>query len=571
MKPRPRTDFHASPLAVLQWAFSSAVCSLLLLTSMSTTGAPAPPGILPIVPRPVETRIIAGAPFAVTPSTGIVGAWELHQPAAPAFDALRRATAQPLSTHVAARNRNAIVLRLDPGLFPDLPDWQRDEGYHLSVSSTRVELSARSSHGLFNGLQTLAQIAMPAKRRTSNIPACEVTDYPRFQWRGLLLDPARHFLPPEFVKKFIAVMASYKFNRLQLHLTDDQGWRIQIRKYPRLTSIGSIRKESPKPGNREHGDGQVYGPFSYTQKQIRELVAWAEARHVTLVPEIEIPGHFGAALAAHPEFSCTGGPFEVNTRWGIRPDILCPGNDAAIAFVKDVLDEVCDLFPGKFIHIGGDEAPRERWQACPKCQARMKAQGLNREAQLQTWLNHQLEAFLATRGRRMIGWDEILEGGLTPGAIVMSWRGSQGGIDAAKADHDVIMSPTTHCYFDYAQAESLNEPECIGGFVSLEKVYSFQPEPSELAEPQRRHILGAQGNIWGEFIWDGNGVEYFAFPRALALAEVAWSPSTGRTFEAFIPRLNSQYVLLDRRQVRYRKPDAETTRHRAENEPGSGK
>jgi hexosaminidase len=261
----------------------------------------------------------------------------------------------------------------------------------------------------------------------------------------------------------------------------------------------------------------------------------------------------------------------VESAWRYAPDVLCAGNDAGIAFVTGVLDEICNLFPSEFIHIGGDEAPRERWKACPKCQARMKANNLQREAQLQTWINRQLETFLASKGRRMIGWDEILEGGLTPGAVVMSWRGSQGGIDAAKAGHDVIMSPTTHCYFDYPQAHGPNEPEHIewGGVPTtrLSTVYSFEPVPEAIPAAQRKHVLGTQGNIWGEFIWDGKDVEYFAFPRALALAEVSWSPVAGCNFENFIKRLNAQYPLLDRLQVNYRKPDAETTRIAPEAKP----
>jgi hexosaminidase len=351
-------------------------------------------------------------------------------------------------------------------------------------------------------------------------------------------------------------MAFYKFNRLQLHLTDDQGWRLEIKKYPRLTQIGSVRKESPRHGNPQQGDGTVYGPFFYTQDQVRDLVAFAQVRYVTLVPEFEIPGHFGAALAAYPELSCTGGPFEVQTRWGISPDILCAGNDAAVAFVKDVLEEICELFPGQFIHIGGDEAPRQRWKTCPKCQARMKVEVLKQEAQLQTWLNHRLEEFLASKGRRMIGWDEILEGGLTPGAVVMSWRGIQGGIAAAQADHDVVMSPSSHCYFDYAQARGPSEPECIGGFLPLETVYLFEPVPAALPSHQRGHILGAQGNLWGEFMCGGKDVEYFGFPRALALAEVLWSPAEGREMAGFLGRLEGQLAQLESLQVNYRRPDA---------------
>jgi hexosaminidase len=373
----------------------------------------------------------------------------------------------------------------------------------------------------------------------------------------LLLDPARHFFPPEFIKKLVDEMALHKLNSLQLHLTDDQGWRLEIRKYPRLTQIGSLRPESPKRRDPAHGDGTPYGPFFYSPKQIRELVAYAAARHVTLVPEIEIPGHFRAALAAYPEFSCTGGPFAVRTRWGIEPDILCPGNDDAIAFAKDILGEVCELFPSRFIHIGGDEAPRDRWKQCPKCQARLKAEGLKNEAQLQTWLNHRLEEYLASKGRRLIGWDEILEGGLTPGATVMSWRGVEGGIAAAAAGHDVVMSPTTHCYFDYAQAQGAGEPECIGGFIPLRTVYAFEPVPPTLPEPKRKHILGAQGNVWTEFIWLPQEVEYFAFPRAAALAEVAWTPAESKNYDDFLTRLEAHCRRLDQRGVNYRRLDAE--------------
>jgi len=545
------------------WQVLGAMAVGFLVPTAGAVSATSANDSMPVIPCPVEARRVEQKPIRLRPSTVIVYDAVSQESAARAVEGLRRVTGLTLRTASRGRARGNLVLRFDRGPFLELPDWQRAESYRLAVKASGIELTAPSPHGLFNGVQTLAQLVAPDGKGRWQVRACEVRDYPRFRWRGLLLDPARHFLPPDFLKKFIEVMACYKYNRLQLHLTDDQGWRIEIKKYPRLTEMGSIRKESPKRGDRDHGDGQVYGPFFYSQEQARELVTYAKARHVTLVPEIELPGHFGAAAAAHPEFTCTGGPFEVNTRWGIKPDILCAGNDAAIAFAKDVLSEVCELFPSDIIHIGGDEAPRERWKACAKCQARMKAEGLEREAQLQTWLNHQLESFLASKGRRMIGWDEILEGGLTPGAVVMSWRGSQGGIDAARAGHDVVMSPTTHCYFDYAQAEGPNEPECIGwgsGMIRLAKVYEFDPVSAAIPAAQRQHILGAQGNIWGEFIWDGSGVEYFAFPRALALAEVNWSPTQGRNFDNFISRLNAQYGLLDRLKVNYRKPDAETTR-----------
>ena len=509
----------------------------------------------------------AGNPFRLTPATVIVCDDESKAVGAPAVEAMRRVTGSTLKTESGTSGKGNLALRVDRKLFPELPEWQRAESYRLTVNDSAIELTAPSAHGLFNGVQTLAQLVTPEGTEKWQVSACEVKDYPRFRWRGLLLDPARHFLPPDYLKKFITVMACYKYNRLQLHLTDDQGWRIEIKKDPRLTEIGSIRKQSPRRGDREKGDGQVYGPFFYTQDQIRELVAFAQARQVTLVPEFEIPGHFGAAIATHPEFSCSGKASDAQSLWGINSDVLCPGNEAGVEFTKVVLGEICELFPSEFIHIGGDEVPRDRWKTCAKCQARMKAEGLKNEAQLQTSLNHQLEQFLAGKGRRMIGWDEILEGGLTPGAVVMSWRGSQGGIDAAKAGHDVIMSPSTHCYFDYAQAKGPNEPECIGGYIPLETVYSFNPEPAELPASQRRHILGAQGNIWGEYIWDGKDVEYFGFPRALALAEVNWSPAAGRSFEDFVRRLNAQYSQLDRLQVNYRKPDAETVRRASEAKP----
>jgi len=533
----------------MQQSLFSWVVPLLLVGG---NGAAGQTNGLSIVPLPVKVSLVEGAAFRVTPTTPIVNKGEV---AAPVAAAVRRATGWTLKTSRAFVKGSSIVLRLDRELFPKLPDWQRAEGYRLSVSASRVELTASTGHGLFNGVQTFAQLVAQSDEGKWQIPACEIEDYPRFQWRGLLVDPARHFLPPEFLKKFVDVMAFYKFNRLQLHLTDDVGWRLEIKEYPRLTKIGSVRKESPRPGDRNQGDGQVYGPFFYTQDQVRDLVAYAQARHVTLMPEFEIPGHFGAALAAYPAFSCTGGPFGVQSRWGINKDIFCAGNDDAVAFAKEVLAEICALFPSEFIHIGGDEAPRDRWQACPKCQTRMKAEVLTTEAQLQTWLNHQLEKFLAGNGRRMIGWDEILEGGLTPGAVVMSWRGTEGGIAAAQAGHDVVMSPTSHCYFDYAQAKGPNEPECIGGFIPLERVYAFEPVPAALSESQRQHILGGQGNLWGEFMWNGKDVEYFAFPRALALSEVLWSPAESRNLTSFLGRLDGQLAQLDRLRVNYRKPD----------------
>ncbi|HPA19540.1 MAG TPA: family 20 glycosylhydrolase [Verrucomicrobiae bacterium] len=528
---------------------------LLVLSPLSVNGRADVSSIIP-APRKIEAG--AGA-FELTRATSVVaGPGTLRE-------------ANKLAAHLRAPTGFALpVVTNDPGaggirleLDEQLSTVQGPEAYLLSITPERVIIRAGSEAGLFYGGVTFRQLLPPQIFGTSRAgqvawkaPCTEIEDSPRFPWRGLLLDTARHFFPPEFIERLVDVMAMHKLNMLQLHLTDDQGWRIEIKKFPRLTQVGSARKESPAPGDRNRGDGTPYGPFFYTQQQIRELVAYAGARHVTLVPEIEIPGHFLAAVAAYPQFSCLGRRVEVRTRWGIEPDILCPGNDEAVAFAKDVLAEVCELFPGRFIHIGGDEAPRQRWKECPRCQARLKAEGLKGEARLQTWLNHRLEEFLASKGRRLIGWDEILEGGLTPQAAVMSWRGTAGGVAAAEAGHDVVMSPTAYCYFDYAQAKGPGEPECIGNSLPLQKAYEFDPMPQGLAPSRRGHILGGQGNIWTEYMRTPRDVEYFAFPRAAALAEAVWSPATGRDFGDFLRRLVTHLKRLDEYDLNYRRLDA---------------
>jgi hexosaminidase len=513
-----------------------------------------------IVPKPAKLEAKEGV-FALTVKTVLRASPGTEAETEKLAASLRIPTGLTCSVVSQDAQADVIVLELDRTMELDLGR----EGYRLSVASNRVLIRAASPAGLFYGGITFLQLMPPDVFSATRVsapgrfgweaPCVEIEDSPRFAWRGLLLDPARHFMTPGFIKKLMDVMALHKLNTLQLHLTDDQGWRLEIQKYPRLTEIGSIRQESPKRGDRDRGDGVPYGPHFYTQEQVRDLVSYAQARHITLVPEIEMPGHFLAALAAYPQFSCRGGPFAVRTRWGIEPDILCPGNDAAIAFVQDILGEVVDLFPSRFIHIGGDEAPRDRWKTCPKCQARIRAEGLKNEAHLQTRFNQRVEEFLTCRGRRLIGWDEILEGGLTSGAAVMSWRGTAGGSAAAEAGHDVVMSPTSHCYFDYAQAQGPQEPECIGGFIPLEKVYAFEPWPADLPESKRGHILGAQGNIWTEFIETPQEVEYFAFPRAVALAEVVWSPAALRGLDDFQSRLRGHLLRLNQYQVNYRRLD----------------
>jgi hexosaminidase len=512
---------------------------------------------LGLIPQPAELRLGEGT-WTLKPTTRIAARGSAAVEANKVADALAVPLGWRLPVVSDAPRDGDIAMALavsDTRLGA--------EGYRLSVSTNGVTIRAAKPAGLFYGGVTFRQLlpaeAFRAQQRGSasatnwSMSTVEIEDQPRFPWRGLLLDPARHFLAPEAIMKFIDGMAAHKLNSLQLHLTDDQGWRLAISKYPRLTQIGAVRKESPLRGDRTQGDGTPYGPFFYTHQQIHDLVIYAEARHVTLVPEIEIPGHFRAALAAYPEFSCTGGPFEVGTRWGVEPDILCPGNDAAVAFAQDVLAEVCRLFPSRFIHIGGDEAPRDRWKQCPKCQARMKAEGLKNEAQLQTWLNHRLEEFLTSKNRRLIGWDEILEGGLTPQAAVMSWRGTDGGLAAAQAGHDVVMSPTTHCYFDYGQSQEAGEPEGIGNLIPLETVYAFDPIPSGLPTAKHRHILGAQGNLWSEYLWTPKDVEYSAFPRATALAEVLWSANRPGGLSDFQRRFQKHAERLDELGVNYRK------------------
>ncbi len=551
-------DFFPFNRAELE-QYDPAICRLLEdLWQTRQPGGNADPSAYLLVPKPLWVAVSSGT-FDLNQTTRLVAKPGAETEANNLAATLRLPTGFALPVETGPAGANGIVLELDRALEPELGG----EGYQLAAKPDRILIRAAGAAGLFYGGVTLRQLLPPEACGTNRlsqalpdgwrIPAVEIKDAPRFRWRGLLVDPARHFLPVPSLKRLLDAMALHKLNTLQLHLTDDQGWRLEVKKYPRLTQVGSLRKESPRPRDRNRGDGTPYGPFFYTQEQMRDLVAYAGARHVTVLPEIEMPGHFLAALAAYPELSCTGGPFEVRTRWGVEKDILCPGRDEAVAFAQDVLHEVLAVFPSRFIHIGGDEAPRDRWKTCPRCQARLKAEGLQSEAQLQTWFNHRIEQFLLSKGRRMIGWDEILEGGLTPGAAVMSWRGMEGGLAAAESGHDVVMSPTSHCYFDYAQAQGPDEPESIGGFIPLAKVYGFEPVPPRLALDRQPHILGAQGNVWGEFLWTPQDVEYFAFPRAAALAEVVWSPPAARDFPDFQRRLSYHLRRLDALGVNFRR------------------
>ena len=431
------------------------------------------------------------------------------------------------------------------------------EGYTIDISETNVLIKAVSANGFFYGLQTLLQL-LPAEiekqgsgAKTYSLPAVNIKDKPRFAYRGMHLDVGRHMFPVDFIKKYIDLMAMYKMNTFHWHLTDDQGWRIEIKKYPRLTQIGSIRKGT-QVGRTDSIDTVPYSGF-YTQAEAREIVAYSASKYITVIPEIEMPGHSVAALTAYPFLACTNGPFEVRTKWGVADDILCAGNDAVFTFMQDVLTEIMDIFPSAYIHIGGDEAPKVRWANCPKCQARIKAEGLKDEAELQSYFIRRIENFLVSKNRRLIGWDEILEGGLAPEATVMAWRGIQAGIDAAYQGHDAIMTPVDYCYFDYYQGDAETKPEANNGPLTLKMVYSYNPVPPVLVPEQSKHIIGVQGNVWTEFLKIPTDIEYMAFPRAIALAEVAWSQQDRRNWDGFINRLDNQFPRLDYMGVKYSK------------------
>ena len=403
------------------------------------------------------------------------------------------------------------------------------EGYELNVDGEGIEVRASQFPGFLYALQSLEQLlpaavygTEPAPDAAWEVPCVKIADAPRFAYRGMHLDVARHFFSVDEVKRYIDVMAIHKLNTLHWHLTDDQGWRIEIKRYPELTAVGSIRKATVVRKEWGTYDGTPYGGF-YTQDEIRDVVKYAADRGVTVIPEIDLPGHMLAALTAYPELGCTGGPYEVWGRWGVADDVLCPGREKTFEFLEGVLTEVMELFPSEYIHIGGDECPTVMWKKCPHCKARMKAERLKRPRRLQNYATARVEKFLNAHGRRLIGWDEILEGEVTPTATIMSWRGAEGGIKAAKMGNHAIMAPTTHCYLDYYQTrDTAGEPLAIGGYLPVEKVYSLDPYEMLTADEQRC-ILGVQANLWTEYIATWPHAEYMLLPRLSALAEVGWS------------------------------------------------
>lgn len=426
------------------------------------------------------------------------------------------------------------------------------EAYRLHVTAAGVVLEAASPAGYFYGTQTILQL-LPAEVFSGKAAAAPLTlpcvliqDSPRLPWRGMMLDCSRHFFPKDFVLKYIDFLAMHKMNTFHWHLTDDQGWRIEIKKYPKLTEVGAWRVDrEDKHWNQRPpqapGEKATYGGF-YTQDEVREVIAYAQSRFITVVPEVEMPGHCLSALAAYPQFSCSGGPFTVPPG-GVWPilDVYCPGNEGTFGFLQDILSEVCDLFPGRYIHIGGDEVDKATWKACPKCQARIKKESLKDEEELQSYFVKRIEKFLNAKGKTLLGWDEILQGGLAPNAAVMSWRGTEGGIAAARSGHDVVMSPTSYCYFDYYQGEPAVEPLAIGGYVPLSRVYEFNPTPAELTAAEAAHVIGVQANLWTEYVATTSHAEYMTFPRIAAIAEIGWTAQDKRDWTDFTWRMEKQF------------------------------
>ena len=429
------------------------------------------------------------------------------------------------------------------------------EGYFLSINKNKILIQANSPNGIFYGIQSFKQLLL-AKESASEISlqAVEITDLPRFKWRGMLLDVGRHYMPIDFIKKYIDYLAMHKMNVLQLHLTDDQGWRIEIKQYPELTRVGAWREETLAGHYNDQPrkfDGTPHGGF-YSQEEIKDLVKYAGERFITILPEIEMPGHASAAIASYPYLGCTNEKTEVMKIWGVSPNIFNV-TDETFEFLENVLSEIIEIFPSEYVHIGGDEAPKDYWESSEAIQKKIKELGLKDEHELQSWFVQRIEKFLNSKGKKLIGWDEILEGGIAPNATVMSWRGEEGGIEAAKMGHDVVMTPTTYCYLDYYQSKSENEPLAIGGFLPIETVYSYEPIPGELSQKEAAHILGVQANVWTEYMKTPDDVEYMVFPRIAAMSETAWSDPVHKNWDSFYIRLQQMANYYDLHGINYSK------------------
>lgn len=501
-----------------------------------------------IIPKPLDVNCKGDASFLLKDGVAVIypeNNRKMQDNAEFLVDYVERQTGVKLTSHAGMPVDGAICLTLD------LSD-DNAEAYKLIVNDKRVCISGASEAGVFYGIQTLRKSLPVAQDINVNLSAVEIYDKPRFAYRGAMLDVARHFYTVDEVKTFIDMLALHNINRFHWHLTDDQGWRIEIKKYPKLMSVASERKETVV-GRWYSGiyDGKSYGGY-YTQDELRDVIDYAAKRHITIIPEVDLPGHMQAALTAYPELGCTGGPYEVRTIWGVSQDVLCVGNDFTLQFVKDVLSEVADVFPSEYIHIGGDECLKVRWEKCPKCQERIKSLGLKsdakhtKEQRLQSYVIQEAAKYLKEKGKRIIGWTEILEGGLVPDATLMSWIGESGGIEAAHQHHDVIMTPNTYLYFDYYQSKKVeDEPLAIGGYLPIEKTYNYEPMPKELTEEEQQYIKGVQANLWTEYIPVFSQVQYMVLPRLGAAAEVQWTDPSKKDYKDFLRRVPHLVAVYD--------------------------
>lgn len=501
-----------------------------------------------IIPKPLDVNCKGDASFLLKDGVSVIypeNNQKMQDNAEFLVDYVEKQTGVKLTSHAGMPVDGAICLTLD------LND-DNAEAYKLIVNDKRVCISGASEAGVFYGIQTLRKSLPVAQDINVNLSAVEIYDKPRFAYRGAMLDVARHFYTVDEVKTFIDMLALHNINRFHWHLTDDQGWRIEIKKYPKLMSVASERKETVV-GRWYSGiyDGKPYGGY-YTQDELRDVIDYAAKRHITIIPEVDLPGHMQAALTAYPELGCTGGPYEVRTIWGVSQDVLCVGNDFTLQFVKDVLSEVADIFPSEYIHIGGDECPKVRWEKCPKCQERIKSLGLKsdakhtKEQRLQSYMIQEAAKYLKEKGKRIIGWTEILEGGLVPDATLMSWIGESGGIEAAHQHHDVIMTPNTYLYFDYYQSKKVeDEPLAIGGYLPIEKTYNYEPMPKELTKEEQQYIKGVQANLWTEYIPVFSQVQYMVLPRLGAAAEVQWTDPSKKDYKDFLRRVPHLVAVYD--------------------------
>ena len=496
-----------------------------------------------VIPLPQEVTLTQKGAFVLTGATPIVypeGDEQLKNDAQFLSDYIADVTALRLTT-TSAKVKNAITLRLNKKV-------QSKEGYVITVDKKGVVIEGATAAGVFYGVQTLRKSIPVDKSLTEvTLPGVVLKDAPRFGYRGVMLDCARHYFPVKFVKQFIDLIAMHNMNVFHWHLTDDQGWRIEVKKYPGLAKIGSVREKTVLGHNSDVFDDTPYGGY-YTQEEAREIVKYAADRFITVIPEIDMPGHMIAALAAYPDMGCTGGPYKVSQIWGIMPDVLCLGNEKTYQFCEDVLSEMMDIFPSEYIHLGGDETPNVRWKECPKCKALMAKENLT-PGKLQGYFTNRIEKFVNSKGRRIIGWDEILDGDINQSATIMSWRGTAPGARGAKMGHDVIMSPSSHVYFDYYQTRQgesqWNEPLLIGGNLPIERTYSLEPVPEGADAETASHIIGVQGNLWTEYIAGPSLAEYQVLPRMGALSEVQWRPQGQKDFENYKVRQTKMLKLYD--------------------------